>query len=49
MEKQTNSHRDGFQTASAIVNVSQVVTNGVMLVLQIVGLFRSRPKAAKQS
>ena len=48
MEKQTNSHRDGFQTASAIVNVSQVVTNGAMLVLQIVGLFRNRPKTAKQ-
>ncbi len=48
MEKQTNSHRDGFQTASTIVNVSQLVTNGAMLVLQIVGLFRKRPKAAKQ-
>ena len=48
MEKQTNSHRDGFQTASAIVNVSQLVTNGAMLALQIVGLFRKKPTAAKQ-
>ena len=48
MDKQTNSHRDGFQTASAIVNVSQLVTNGMMLALQIVGMFRKRPTAAKQ-
>lgn len=49
MDKQTNSHRDGFQTANAIVNVSQLVTNGAMLALQIVGLFRNRSNAAKQS
>jgi len=48
MEKQKNSHRDGFQTANTIVNVSQLVTNGAMLALQIVGLFRNRTKAAKQ-
>ena len=48
MDKQTNSHRDGFQTASAIVNVSQLVTNGAMLALQIVGMFRKGSKAAKQ-
>jgi len=49
MEKQANYHRDGFQTASTIVNISQLVTNGMSLVLQIVGLFRKRPKVAKQS
>jgi len=47
MEKRVN--RDGFQTASTIVNVSQLLTNGAMLVLQIVRLFRDRPKVAKQS
>jgi len=47
MEKHAN--RDGFQMASTIVNVSQLLTNGMMLVLQIVGLFRKRSKAAKQS
>ena len=40
MEKRVN--RDGFQMASTVVNISQLVTNGMSLVLQIVGLFRKR-------
>ena len=48
MEKQREHHRDGFQMASAVVNISQLVTNGMSLVLQIVGLLRKRPKVAKQ-
>ena len=33
-----------FQSAEKAVNISQVVISGVMLALQIVGLFRKVPK-----